>query len=292
LEDRWILARLDSTIRACRAAVDAFDFGAMAQQLYRFVWDEYCSWALELSKTRLSSVDDVARRGALRVMGSVLADMLRLLHPVIPFVTEELWSRLRPAMHSLGLWMEPGNTSELLVRERYPKPRKAADRDIEERFSIVQRFVAAVRQLRAASDIKDSLKITVQVKPLDPRTEEMLERLKAPVCFLARLDRFEFAKDRKKGMAAQYDAAFELYIELAKYLDLEVEMKRIDKEIAQAEREIESAESTLKNASFVERAPPDKVAEKRAQAESARARLSKLQGTRAELAEVQRGTPA
>src|SRR5207237_1948659 len=111
-EDRWLFARLDTTIRESREALDGYDFGAMALALYRFVWDEYCSWALELSKTRLASENDAVRRGALYTLGTVLADTLRLLHPVIPFVTEDLWARLRPALRALGF--EEGESAELL----------------------------------------------------------------------------------------------------------------------------------------------------------------------------------
>src|SRR5262249_16390395 len=104
-EDLWILARTDSTICAVRDGLESFHFGRAAQALYRFVWDDFCSWALELSKTRLGSGDPKVRRGALSVMGTVLGDMLRMLHPIVPFVTEELWSRLLPQMSRLELWM-------------------------------------------------------------------------------------------------------------------------------------------------------------------------------------------
>ena len=284
-EDRWLLARLDTVIRETRKALDSFDFGSMAQTLYHFVWNDYCSWALELSKTRLTSDDPAVRRGALRVMGSVLADMLRLLHPVVPFVTEALWARLVPPMTELGLWYDDGPSNELLVRDRFPEPRQAPQPEIEARFEILQRFVVAVRQLRSASNIKDNLKVEVWVKPLNDATRPMLQQAKDAVMFLAKLEGVRFARARKKGMAAQYDPDFELYIDLAKYIDLKEEVARLDKEILRAQKEAESAAKTLANPNFVNKAPPDKVAMTREKQTQAEARLTKLQATRDELSE-------
>ena len=219
-------------------------------------------------------------------MGSVLADMLRLLHPVVPFVTEALWARLLPPMTALGLWYDEPPASDLLIRDRYPTPRRDPQPEIEARFAILQRFVVAVRQLRAASNIKDNIRVEVQVKPLNEATRPMLEQAKEAVTFLAKLEGIGFAEQRDRGMAAQYDPDFELYIDLSKYIDLKEEVARLDKEIQRAEKEAESAAKTLSNPNFVNKAPPDKVAftrEKQAQAE---ARLGKLKATRAELAET------
>ncbi|HWN71817.1 MAG TPA: class I tRNA ligase family protein, partial [Haliangium sp.] len=290
-EDQWILARLDHVIRDVRHAFEEFDFGAMAQTLYHFVWDEFASWALELGKTRLDSEDTAVRRGAQRSMGNVLADMLRLLHPIIPFVTEELWARLRPALDRLGLWADQSLGQDqpphaLLCLDRYPRPRREPQPAIEERFAILQRFVIAVRQLRSTSNIKDNLRIDVQVKPLHEETRRMLDQARAAVSFLARIDRIDYVAGRDKGMAAQYDPAFELYIDLGKYVDLKDEVARLDKTVIKTEKLIEGLEKNLSNPGFIERAPPETVEEKRAALAEARDHLSKLQATLKELREL------
>jgi valyl-tRNA synthetase len=283
-EDHWLLARLDTTIRESRAALDTFDFGKLGQVLYHFTWNDFCAWALELSKTRLNSDDDAARRGALRVMGTVLADLLRLLHPVTPFVTEELFQRLVPPMTQLGLWMDAPPDSALLIRDRFPKPRRAPEPEIEARFEILQRFVVAVRQLRATSNIKDTERLVVMVKALAPATEPMLTQADEAVRFLAKLEKVELVAGRERGWAAQFDPAFELYVNLTQYVDITVELERLDKEIAKATKEIEAADTTLANPNFVDRAPPEKVAATRERKAEAEARLAKLNATRAELA--------
>jgi len=258
----------------------------MGQALHRFVWNDYCAWALELSKTRLAADDHATRRGALVVMGSVLADMLRLLHPIVPFVTEELWSRLRPAMDAGGLWLDRKPSHELLVLDSYPEPRDAPQAEIEARFEIVQRVVVAVRQLRATSNLKPNMGITVQVKPLHADTRPMLERLAKSVGFLARLDGIEFVEDRAKGAATQYDEAFELYLDLGKYIDLGEEIARLDKEIGKLEKSLAQLCGKLGNPKFVERAPAEKVEEVRSRAAADEETLGKLQATRNELADL------
>jgi len=286
-EDRWILARLDTTIRACRDGLDRYDFGSMAQELYHFVWNDFCSWALELCKTRLVSDDDAVRLGAMRAMGSALADTLRLLHPIIPFVTEELYSKLQPLMQKHQLWLSENDSGEeLLVVNHYPEPRNEPQPDIEARFAIVQRLVSSVRQLRATSNIKDNLKITIAVKPLNENTKPMLERAQGAIKFLAKLDEITFVDERAKGMAAQYDKDFELYIDLGKYLDLKEEIARLDKVISKTEAEIKSCNGTLSNPKFVERAPEATVREKQEQLALAESKLKKVQASRDELAEL------
>jgi valyl-tRNA synthetase len=283
-EDLWILARTDSTIRAVRDGLESFDFGRAAQALYRFVWDDFCSWALELSKTRLGSDDPKVRRGALSVMGTVLGDMLRMLHPIVAFVTEELWSRLLPQMSRLELWMGAKPESEILIRDRFPQPKQASQPAIEERFSILQRFVVAVRSLRAQSGIKDNDKIVVQVKPLHPATRRMLEQAKGPVMFLAKLEQIAFVETKAKGMSAQIDPAFEVYIDLAKYIDLAVEIDRLAKLIGKKEKELEANRKKLENPSFVDRAPPETVQEAKDKVAEAEQTIAKLKSTKDELA--------
>jgi valyl-tRNA synthetase len=284
-EDRWILARTDSVIRAVRDAFDGFDFGRAAQELYHYVWDDFCAWALELSKTRLGSEDARVRRGTLRAMGNALADMLRLLHPIVPFVSEELWNRLVCQMTRLGLWMGDA-PDDVLARDRFPTPREKPQPELEERFAILQRFVVAVRSLRAQSNIKDSDRIVVQVKATHPATKAMLQQASGPVQFLAKLEAIEFVDARARGMAAQIDPAFEAYVDLRKYIDLKVEIDRLGKLIAKKEKELEANKKKLENPNFIDRAPPETVQEAKDKIADAEQTIAKLRETAAELASI------
>ena len=143
-----------------------------------------------------------------------------------------------------------------------------------------------MRQLRATSNIKDNLKITIAVKSLNENTRPMLERAQGAIKFLAKLDEITFVESREKGMAAQYDKDFELYIDLGKYLDLKEEIARLDKVISKTEAEIKSCNGTLSNPKFVERAPEATVREKQEQLALAESKLKKVQASRDELAEL------
>ncbi len=276
--DRWLMARRDHALVETRKGLDRYDFGHMASELYHFVWDDFCSWALELSKPRLASEDAAERRGTLQVLGRVLADTLRMLHPVVPFVTEELWLRLRPAMSGLGLW-DAEEPREMLALDRFPATDSAPDTAIQERFAILQRLVVAVRQLRASSNVKDNLSITVQVKPLAAEARQIIEQSQEPLCFLARLEAIEFVDERSPGMISHFDKAFELYIDLAKYVDLDEELERLGKAADKSRKLLDAMEKKLGNANFIERAPAEKVAEARAAAESEREKIAKLEST-------------
>ena len=221
-------------------------------------------------------------------MGTVLADLLRLLHPITPFVTEELWARLRTALDSLDgrlpLDRPPGQG--VLARDMFVRPRNAPQPEIEARFEILQRFVMAVRRLRSESRVKDRERLTVLVKPLAQDTRLMLERADGPVRFLARLDEIRFVQKRQKGWAAAYDPAFELYLDLAQYVDVQAELARLDKELSKANKELEGLMKTLANPNFINRAPPEKVASTHDKKTEVAARIEKLDRTRAELAEI------
>lgn len=164
-----------------------------------------------------------------------------------------------------------------------PTPRAEPAPEIEARFEILQRFVVAVRQLRASSQIKDTERLVVMVKPLSDATRPMLEQADASVKFLAKLDKVEFVQARQKGWAAQFDPDFELYVDLSQYVDLDEERARLEREIAKAEKEIASSEKQLSNEKFVSKAPADKVEGVRNKLAESQARLQKLKETRAEL---------
>ena len=198
-EDQWIMARIDSSIRQTEQALHRYDFGTMAKCLYRLSWDDFASWALELAKPRFQANDVAIRRGALATMGTALMNLLRLLHPITPFVTEELWSRLIPLMQKHALFRGEAPQSKLLIQADWPQPKNPPQPELEQRFSILKRFVNAVRRLRSVSQIKDNARIEVEVKALHPDTQRMLNQAEEAVCFLGRMENIRFVEQRRKG---------------------------------------------------------------------------------------------
>jgi len=284
-EDLWIDSRRASTVRAVREALDGYDFGPVGQGLYRFVWNDYCDWFLELAKGRLQSDDAAAARQAGRVLGRILADILRLLHPVVPFITEELWGRLLAAMDEKGLWQGDRPSSDLLILERYPRAEEGgADRALEDRFESLQRLVNRVRNIRANARLTESVRLRVLVKPLDEGFRQSLEATSAVLCRLAHLETIELVGERPEGMVTGVDPSFELFVDLGRHVDLNAEISRLDKEMAALRKKLDRVSRKLSNSEFVNNAPVEVVGKERAKNQELKGMLDKLEALRGEYA--------
>jgi valyl-tRNA synthetase len=277
VEDRWILSRTATTIATTRRAIEEFDFGTLAQELYRFVWNDYCDWYLELTKPRITGGDPKAARRAAHVLGTTLAQILRMLHPVTPFITEELWSMLLPAMDAKDLWMGKRPGSDLLILERAAVPESAPDPGIESRFEALQRLVGRVRTSRANARLAESVRLSASVRPLEGELRSVLSETASVVSGLANLGSLSFVEGKPEGAIAFVDPAFELYLDLGKHVDVDAERKRIDKEIAETRAKLEQVAKKLENPRFLAGAKPEVVEEQRARDLEYREILGKLE---------------
>jgi valyl-tRNA synthetase len=285
VEDRWIVSRTATTIREVRRGLDAYDFGGVGQELYRFVWNDFCDWYLELTKPRMSGTDPRASRRAAHVLGNTLAQILRMLHPVTPFLTEELWAMLLPAMDAKDLWMGKRPTSDLLIQERTAVPERDPDLALETRFESIQRLVGRVRSSRANARLAENVRLAAAVKPLDPELRSILEETSSVVRGLANLESLSFADVRPPGTIAFVDPAFELYLDLGKHVDVAAERKRIDKEIAETRTKLEQVTRKLENPKFLSGAKAEVVEEQRARNAEYREILRKLEEMKREYEE-------
>jgi valyl-tRNA synthetase len=285
VEDRWIVSRTATTIRGVRRALEEFDFGPVGQELYRFVWNDYCDWYLELTKPRMTGEDPKAARRAAHVLGTTLAQILRMLHPVTPFVTEELWSNLLAAMDKKDLWMGKRPASDLLVLEKAPVAESEPDLELETRFESLQRLVGRVRTSRANARLAENVRLSAAVRPLQTGLPEVLEETSSVVTGLANLEDLSFVDARPEGMVAFVDSAFELYLDLGKHVDVAAERKRIDKEIADTRAKLEQVTRKLDNPKFLSGAKPEVVEEQRARDGEYRDILGKLEEMKREYGE-------
>jgi valyl-tRNA synthetase len=283
-EDLWIDSRRSSTVSAVRDALDHYDFGPVGQSLYRFVWNDYCDWFLELSKGRIQGSDPTAARQAGRVLGRSLAEILRLLHPIVPFITEELWGMLLGAMDEKKLWVEDRPESELLIMEAFPKPDEKRDAKLEERFEAVQRLVTRVRNIRANARLTESVRLKVLVKPLEEGFARLLSATTPVLCRLANLESIDHVDDRPDGVVTSVDPAFELYVDLGQHVDLAAEVTRIDKEMASLNKKLERLSKKLQNSEFLTNAPEEVVKKERAKDRELNDMLDKLNDLRKEYA--------
>ncbi|MFA9446508.1 valine--tRNA ligase [Egicoccus sp. AB-alg6-2] len=265
LEDRWILSRLASVRAEADAGYDAYDWPVVSRSLYHFAWDELADWYLEAIKVRLSGDDAAAADVARRVLAVVLDDLLRLLAPVMPFVTEALWRVLTGA---------EGGTDSLMVAS-WPSARDSHDPEAEHDFDVVQDLVSEVRKFRSQNGIVPSARFGITIAS---GQRELLESQEVLVRWLAGLSGLTFvdAIEERPGTSTIVFGSGSAQVALAGLIDVEAELGRLNRELAKAEGELQRVEGKLGNASFVERAPAEVVDRERERREELRLQIGQL----------------
>ncbi len=260
-EDRWILSRLDQTIEEVDRAFEAFNFSDATHALHRFIWSEYCDWYIELAKLRLRSQEpDVAKA----VLIHVLDRILQLLHPVMPFVTEELSSRL---------WPDAGS----IMVTPWPAAGDLRDASAESEIERFQEVVTAIRRLRADQGIQPTQKMAVTL--VAGTHQGSLESLVPGLQALAMLEDVNFAPalPEQDGVARTVTpSGVEIGVVLGDLIDVEVERARLDRRIGETQDEITRFEAKLNNDEFVSKAPAQIVEKERGKLDEARSNLTKL----------------
>ena len=275
LADRWILARLSVTIKEVTEGLEAFDLSAAAKAVYAFVWNEFCDWYLEAAKLALREAN---AGGATRaVLRFVLEAVLRLLHPFMPFVTEEIWQQLPVAGGGSAEGADPS-----IMRAPWPAPFavEGAAAALEE-FSWVQGVVSAVRSFRADHHVEAGAKIRAELVAASPEVRSALERERPALEALGRLAEISVGAEAGPvvlGAPATRLVAgpVDVVIPLAGVLNLDAERARLRKALEQADAEVRRLEAKLANDAFRAKAPPAVVAgeeRKLAEAQATRAKL-------------------
>jgi valyl-tRNA synthetase len=282
LEEAWLRSRLASVTADVTAAIDAFRFADAARTLYAFAWDEYCSAYLELCKARLA--DPVTRAPAQAMLITGLDTILRLLHPIMPFVTEELWQHLREAAGSRRMpWdataEDPAAVpAESVMIARWPAPPAAwIDAESEERFGTFLAIVAAIREIRARQNVPPKTVVTVVIKA-DHAKQALLAPMLGAVATMAVADVTDIGPDvEAPAMAAKVAAAgAEVAVDLAELVDVKAELVRVTKDHEKLAGLIEGKRKKLSNENFVARAPADVVEKEREQLTEMEERLAAL----------------
>jgi valyl-tRNA synthetase len=280
--DRWILSRLQQCVRAVREGFDGYRFDQSAQAIYEFTWSEYCDWYLELSKPVLTSPGstEAERRGTRHTLVRVLEALLRLTHPLMPFVTEEIWQRVAPLASPAGAGA-PGGADRTLLLEPYPEhdPRQV-DEAAEAEMRWVMDVILGVRRIRGEMNIAPGKPLPVLLHHGGERDREYLGRHRR---FLETLARLESVTWLDPGEAAPESATalvgeMQVLIPLAGLIDKAAETARLGKEIERLRKELDRGEAKLANPSFVDRAPPEVVAKERDRVAEQRAAVDKLEG--------------
>ncbi|MDR1228833.1 MAG: valine--tRNA ligase [Azoarcus sp.] len=274
--DRWIVSRLQRAAAEAAAQFEAYRFDLLARALYEFVWDEYCDWYLELAKVRLQTGAPGEQRATRRTLLAVLETVLRLLHPLIPFITEELWQTLAPLAGKKDV--------ESLMLARYPEARPAlVDEAAEAHIAELKALAHACRNLRGEMNISPAQRLPLVIAAGDA-DKARLQTFVPYLAALARLSAVDIADEIAPNALAPVAVAGKTRLMLEVDIDPAAERERLGKEIARIEAEIAKAQGKLGNASFVDRAPAAVVAQERERLAAFQATLDKLQPQLARLA--------
>ena len=268
--DKWILSKFQSTIKNVEKSWDAFDITGAVKQIYSFIWNDFCDWYIELIKNRLYS-DNIEVKTAVLVRSlSLFDDMLKMLHPIMPFITEEIWHLLkeRKAGESISITDMPELNENLI------------DISAEEEMEFIQNVVTAVRNIRGEMNIPPSKKINLYIKS-DKVKASQINYIKS----LGRVEEFVFAKDLEKPQASANavikDA--EIFIPLEGLIDVKVEREKLEKEIQRLNGMLIGVEKKLSNEKFVNNAPADVVENEKRKKEDWKNSIEKLESILADL---------
>ena len=265
LAHRWILSRVNTTIKDVRAALDGYNFNEVASANYQFVWHEFCDWYLEWIKADLFSDDPAVRDQARGVLLTVLEQVLKLMHPITPFVTEEIWSRL------------PGERTSIMV-EPFPEANPAWDDPAaESAMDLVMGVISGLRTIRTEAEVHPSAKIEALILCPDPARRALLEEHAAAIGAMVRAGKLAI----EAGGTVPDDAGHalvqdvELVVPLKGLIDVAGELEKLAREQAKLDKELARIVAKLGNDQFMANAPAAVVAKERDKEAEVRARLAK-----------------
>ncbi|MCC6954892.1 MAG: class I tRNA ligase family protein, partial [Deltaproteobacteria bacterium] len=257
-EDRWILGRLDFVTEVVRGHLEQFEFSDAVSALYRFFYDDFCDWYVELSKARIYGTDLADKRRAQLTLAEVLHTTLRLLHPIVPFITEELWAHLRLAIDrgNLRQDLEPGVfDAKLCAVSPFPKSKGRHSEQLDSEFRIVQEVTSVLRGMRVNAKIPGSAELAVMLRVTNPQAQAILEREKSALVRAARLKSLDFITERVAGYATGVWEEVEIFANLREHLDVDAEKKRNEASLKKIDEEIVKAKQRLDDEKFMARAP-------------------------------------
>ena len=265
IEDKWVLSKLNTLIKEVTENMDAYELGVASAKVYDFIWDTYCDWYIELTKARLYGEDEKSKLAAQKVLVYVLDQFLRLLHPFMPFITEEIWQAI------------PHEGSFLMLAD-WPKYDENLNFSIEAaHMESVMNAIRSIRNRRAEMNVPPSKKSTLYVVS---DKGEIFRQGTGFICRLAYADQVIICDSDPEGhenMVCVVTNDAKLYIPLEELIDFEKELARIEKEKANCLKQIAMFEGKLSNEAFVSRAPEKVVAEQREKLEKNRALLAQLE---------------
>ncbi|MDE0563743.1 valine--tRNA ligase [Exiguobacterium sp. B2(2022)] len=275
LADKWILTRLNDTIDQVTRLVDKYEFGEAGRYLYNFIWEEFCNWYIEMAKLTLYGEDEAAKHTTRSVLAHTLDSIMRLMHPFMPFLTEEIWQHLP-------------HEGDSIVRASYPTRRDDLHfADSVPAFEAVMNVIRSVRNIRAEVNAPMSKPIQLFISTSDDATQGYLSANEMTIGKFTNATELEIGRGLTapdKSMSAIMTGA-ELFIPLADLINFEEEIARLEKEVAKYEKEVERVQKKLGNQGFIAKAPAHVIDEEKAKEKDY---LDKRDAVRARLEELRK----
>ena len=275
LADRWIQGQLQQTIKTYSEHLDAFRLDLAANTLYDFTWNEFCSWYLELTKPVLFKGSEAQQRGTRQTLVEVLESLLRLAHPMLPYITEELWLRIKPLV---------GKTGDTIMLEAFPEADEskidtAAIGDLE----WVKQVILAVRNIRGEMDISPNKPLDALLKNVSAEDQRRFKQNETFLGSLAKLESVTVLTEGEEAPACVTNLVgeMELLIPMAGLIDKDAELARLDKQLEKTGKDLARVEGKLNNEKFVGKAPEAVIAKERAKLEEMQTTVAKLKEQRA-----------
>ncbi len=273
LPDSWILSRLQTTIQSAHDALAQYRFDLFAQTIYEFTWNEFCDWYVELSKPILLSAEssEAQLRGTRFTLVTVLENILRLLHPIMPFITEEIWQRIAPLANISG---------KTIMLQPYPQfDVKLKNEEKEAELEWLKNIVISLRTLRSEMNISPAKQLSVLLNKGTPTDKMLFAKHERLISSLAKLEKATWLKtdETPPESATVLVDELEILIPMAGLINKAEESERLSREIAKLAKEIQRVELKLQNPNFVDRAPKDVVLKEQTKLADDKGTLKKLE---------------
>ena len=279
--DRWILSRCQMMVRDVRQHIDSYRMDLAAQSLYEFIWNEYCDWYLELSKPALQEGTEAAQNATRHTLLSVLEVTLRALHPFMPFITEEIWQRLKTPLAIAG---------DSVMKQPYPE---AGQRDTEAESAIgwLKAVLLGIRRIRSDLDLAPSLELTVNFQGGGDADRASFERLEPVLGSLARARSFHWLNDEDDSSqcAVALVGDLKVLIPLEGLVDVEAELARINRQLAREQQLLKQSQAKMGNRRFIDNAPESVVAREKERLETHEANVQRLREQMVQLEQLGQG---
>ena len=271
LPDCWILAKLQQTIQTVHEHFANYRFDLLAQTIYEFIWNEYCDWYLEFSKPILTSnqFSEKQKQCTRKILLIVLETSLRLLHPIMPFITEELWQEVSPLLNIKG---------ETIMLQPFPQINDKLKNQIAiGEIEWLKNIVTAIRNIRGEMNISPKKTTPLLLNHGNERDKQYIAANQTLLKTLAKIDSIEWLSGPPPAAATALVDELEIFIPLAGLIDITAEKIRLKKEIEKLQKELEHSQAKLNNPHFTDKAPPNIVAKEKQRADIVHADLLKLQ---------------